>query len=479
MKNFILGGILFIVPIFLTSQELVSYQYLSSVTAEEITNTYSITASYDVDLFKVEYSTLDVHAELDTASGLLAVPVTEGLTYFPLLCYQHGTVGSKTDVPSNLQGGYQIALIASSLGYITTAADFLGLGESRGFHPYVHADSEASAAIDFLYVAKNELKEEIGYNLSEQLFVTGYSQGGHAAMAAHRDLQLLHSDEFTVTASAPMSGPYSISEKMIDFTLSGDEYGTVAYLPYVALSMKEAYPDLLQNYNIDNMFKEAYTEDIRMFNNNEIGLWDLNGRLTTALNANEGGVFPGKLMQDSIINYLVNNLDHPIMTALRDNDVYDWTPEAPTRLFYCVGDDQVYWENSTLAASVMTANGASDVLAIDLGNLDHGGCVFPAALQTVTFFQQFQIISSTDDHDKLNELSINVFPNPTSTSVRITTTDGTVEGRLLLYDMMGRKLIDESLSNDANIDLSGLPSGQYSLSLITNKGLATEVISKL
>jgi hypothetical protein len=41
-----------------------------------------------------------------------------------------------------------------------------------------------------------------------KLFVTGYSQGGYVAMATHRAMQ---SGGMTVTASAPMSGPYALA----------------------------------------------------------------------------------------------------------------------------------------------------------------------------------------------------------------------------------------------------------------------------
>ena len=41
-----------------------------------------------------------------------------------------------------------------------------------------------------------------------QLLVTGCSQGGYVAMATHRALQGAGE---TVTASAPMSGPYALS----------------------------------------------------------------------------------------------------------------------------------------------------------------------------------------------------------------------------------------------------------------------------
>ncbi|MBO0155283.1 hypothetical protein J0688_25075, partial [Vibrio parahaemolyticus] len=47
---------------------------------------------------------------------------------------------------------------------------------------------------------------------SSHLFITGYSQGGHVAMATHKVIERDYAREFTVTASGPMSGPYNLAK---------------------------------------------------------------------------------------------------------------------------------------------------------------------------------------------------------------------------------------------------------------------------
>ena len=47
-------------------------------------------------------------------------------------------------------------------------------------------------------------------------FLTGYSQGGHVTMAAHRELETFHTNEFTVTACAPCAGPYDLGGATIE-----------------------------------------------------------------------------------------------------------------------------------------------------------------------------------------------------------------------------------------------------------------------
>ena len=396
------------------AQNLVSSEFLQSISKSELETQYPTIFHSGVDLYRILYESHDVHGQLDTASGLLVIPDNPNFIY-PLLNYQHGTVGSRWDVPSQLAGGYDLATVFGGMGYATVAPDFLGLGEARGFHPYVHAETEARAAIDMLFAARQFADENDNLTLNDQLFITGYSQGGHAAAAAHKYIQQDYPNDFTVTASAPMSGPYSISEKMVEFTLGEEEYFFVGYLAYVALSYNLAYGNLYND--LSEFFKPNYVNAIQQFANEEIDLGDLTFSLISTLIANEGPgqVKPKHLLQDSILNIILNEPNHPISMALADNDLIDWVPNAPTRLVYCTADDQVYYQNAVLAESTMNANGASDLESYDADpSADHGGCVQPAVIFTLLFFanyQQMEEIVGTKGILSENPL-MEITPNP-------------------------------------------------------------------
>ena len=195
----------------LNAQTITQIDQLQTVSQIVIELGIGMDVENDVDVYRVEYTTTNVENAPDTASGLLLLPVGEGP--FPQAIYQHGTVNSRQDVPSNLAGGWELGLAISSFGFVTVVPDFQGLGISPGTHTYVHAESEALAAIDLL-IAVQDFLTETEVPINDQLFVTGYSQGGHAAMAAHIVLERDFADQFTVTASSPMSGPYSISGDM-------------------------------------------------------------------------------------------------------------------------------------------------------------------------------------------------------------------------------------------------------------------------
>ena len=107
------------------------------------------------------------------------------------------------------------------------------------------------------------------------------------------------------------------------------------------------------------------------------------------------------MLHDSIVEIFKNQPEHPLSMALQDNDLYDWAPQAPLRMFYCEGDQQIVYTNATMAESVMISNGAIDVEAVQSdqgGPLDHGPCVLPASFGGIIFFQGFQnILTSADE----------------------------------------------------------------------------------
>jgi len=458
-KNLLLLFSFFLFGKTIQAQDLISSQWLGSQSAATLNTQFGLPIfDFDVRHFKIQYSSLDINGQLDTLSGLLTIPQNENKRY-PMLCYQHGTVNSKSDVPSNLQGGYTLGEIWGALGYITIAPDYLGLGDGRGFHPYVHRASEAWAAIHFLEAAKTYLDNE-GIQYNDQLFVTGYSQGGHGAAALHRELEENYSDQITVTASAPMSGPYSVSGVMNDFMLSEQPYNFVAYLPNTILSYQTAYGNLYDD--LEDVFKPDYAAEIELFYNGQIGLFDLNQMLITMLIQDFGESIPIKMFQDSVVTAVSSNPNHPLNVALRDNDVHDWSPLAPTRLYYCEGDDQVPFMNSVVADSVMNMMGAVDTDAVSLGDdLDHGECVQPAMINAITFFSLYaQIDNINSVYDSSVEDQFSIHPNPTNELFFIDSQNE--RGVLQIIDLTGKVMMKKNITFGQNqIPVGHLAKGMY------------------
>jgi pimeloyl-ACP methyl ester carboxylesterase len=388
---------------------LVQSTFLGSRSKFELLILFGQAVDYDIDLYRITYKTPGSDNLPDTASGLMVIPQVPAGTQLPIVVYGHGTTNGPTDVPSQLRGGFEVAMAYGAFGFITIAPDFLGLGDSRGFHPYVHAATETYASLDMLnasleYLEVNEPEWDLNF-----LFVAGYSQGGHVSMALHREIENFWNFVYPVTAATHMSGPYSISGVMRDLILSDASYGEPAYIAYIMLGYQTVYGNLFND--VTEIFKEPYASSIQNFYSGTITLAVLNNQLIAAL-ATEGDTINKRMFQDSIITGIIEQPDHRINVALEDNDVYEWAPVAPTRLYYCGGDEQVPFENSLIAETTMQGLGAVDLEAINLNpTFTHGACVFPAILASIDFFQSFVNPSALEDLDP-KSAELQVSPNP-------------------------------------------------------------------
>ncbi|NUO02683.1 MAG: T9SS type A sorting domain-containing protein [Saprospiraceae bacterium] len=456
----------------LSAQQLVSSGLLGTRTRAQLQAQFGFFIQNGIRMYRITYTTPDISGQPDTASGLLVVPVRNTPSSYPLMCYQHGTVDSRTDVPSNLQGGWELAAVFGGMGYVTAAPDFLGLGEARGFHPYVHAETEASAAVDMLFAVREFAEEDEDLVINDQLFISGYSQGGHAGMALHRSIEQDHSDQFTVTAAAHMSGPYSISGAMRDKILSDEPYYFAAYLPFTVLSYDLAY-GLFDD--IEQYFKQPYADMIEQFYNEDINLGDLNTMLIDQLELEFGASVTKNMFQDSILQAVINDPNHPANVALRANDVYEWAPVAPTRLYYCQADDQVTYRNSIIADSVMsTVLGALAVDAINVNpNADHGGCVQPAVTAAIFFFANLQEITVGS-----NEVAAGprpaLYPNPANENFQVKNAPAGALVQLLTLD--GRPVFEASVSGEnQSVALpANFQPGVYLAQIIWDNGFTVE-----
>jgi len=451
-------------PLLAYSQQLISSESKGSLTKAQLDAQFGPFAQNGIKLYKITYTMPDLDGVLDTVSGLLLVP-DRGNVVMPLLVAMHGTVDSKTDVPSNLLGGYELGGIFAATGYVTLMPDYLGLGESRGVHPYVHAASEAASGINMLFAVRPYLLQN-NILVNNQLFLTGYSQGGHASMAMHQALEKNFANDFTVTAAAHLSGPYSISVAMRELILSDRVYNFPAYVAYTILSYNLAY-DIYDN--LDRIFKPTYKQIIEQFLAGTISVSQFNTTLITNLKLYNGASIAKYMLQDSVINAIATNPNHPINQALASNDTYKFAAKAPTRLFYCRADDQVPYTNSIVADSVMNALGSVNVDAIDVNpTADHTGCIFPAVLNTLSFFGTYQQIQTSAKDIAQSRLPIAVYPNPAAEVVFF---KNAPDGALLqIMDLSGKIQISKKLTGSVQVNLQQLPKGVYFAKITSSKG---------
>ncbi len=372
------------------AQQLVSTELLQSYTIEELNQlaedngvpTFLLSPALEVDYYRVTYHTEHPLNGTIIATGGMAVPKNISCAV-PLASYQHGTSSNKTGVPSYQSSESIIGILFASTGYLVILPDYIGLGDSPGMHPYVHADTEALCVVDMIR-ATREFAENDPVRMNDQIFLFGYSQGGHATMAAHKTIQEEYADEMWVTASNPMSGPYDISGVQTDILLSGEPYATPSYLPYVMIGFNAVYGNLYTDAS--EVFASPYDETLPPLFDGTHGTGFINSQCDPVVaNMIEPGVYA---------DFLANPETHFFRVALRDNDVYEWVPESPVRMVYCTNDEQVVYTNALIAQQYFEDQGVTITEAVQLGEGDHADCVTPALL---TGIQYFDNLKTTDN----------------------------------------------------------------------------------
>jgi hypothetical protein len=336
---------------------------------------------YSIDFYKVIYKTIDFDGNATIASGAVILPKgtpkPQGLA-----SYQHGTVILKEDVPSRMNKESLIGMVlSSSLGLNMCSADYLGLGDSPGMHPYIVAKCEARACVDMIRSAK-KLAAEKGQVLNNQLFVFGYSEGGHATMALLKELEEKHSTELPVTAAAPMAGPYDVSGYQTNVIVNNAPYPSPFYLPYILFgynSVYKMYP------SADDFLKTPFNQTLPPLFDGQHS----SGTINTAMGGSS--VIPNSIVRPEVLEAFRYNYQHPLRKALRDNDLYDWKPKTPMMLCHCSGDDQVDFRNTEVAYSTFLANGVSpaNLRKVNPGNIKHSDCALPCLLDALDFVTGF------------------------------------------------------------------------------------------
>lgn len=340
----------------------------------------------DVRFYRIRYRSIGVTGQASALSALLVIP--EGMPGpFPLLSYQHGTIVRRLDAPSMVDldalpslSDVLLVFIFASAGYATVAPDYLGLGLSEEEHPYLHAATEASAVIDGLRAARHAA-HDLGAALTDRLFLAGYSQGGHATMAAQRSIESDCADELAVTASAPMDGPLDLSGVTLDQQLAGGPYPEPFLVPDNLLSYNHIYG--LGATDAGLFQPELATTLPPLFDGNHASD-DINLAMLPVNAAPPKD--PLSSLNPAFLAAIRQDGQHPLRIALHLNDVYDWSPRAPIRIYHCSGDDFVTPANAAVAFETLAARGA-DVQIIDPAPAaNHIGCAKPSVEMARAWF---------------------------------------------------------------------------------------------
>jgi acetyl esterase/lipase len=145
--------------------------------------------------------------------------------------------------PSNSEGVLIAAMFAAQ-GYIVVAPNYAGYDISTlGYHPFLNAQQQSGEMMDILSAARTALPKTFAAATTDsgKLFISGYSEGGHVAMATQRAIE---ASGATVTGAAPLSGPYAL-EAFGDAIFFGSvNLGSTVFAPLIGTSYQHAYGNI-------------------------------------------------------------------------------------------------------------------------------------------------------------------------------------------------------------------------------------------
>jgi len=262
-----------------------------------------------------------------------------------------------------------VAAAIASTGYAVVMTDYEGLGDSTGPQPYVHGASLARQVVDMLRASRtiiNGSSSPCSWN--NQLFLMGYSEGGYVTMAATRELQLHHSAEFTVTASAPLSGPHDLSGTMRAVMLADTTSKAPYFLPFVLNSFNYVYSGQTTLFSPVSTMKPQFASTVPpLFDGNYPS-----DKISEAMGmsySSETLIVPKTTLTSQFVEQLAL-ANSPAVNFLRENDSYrGWTPTVPIRMVHHGKDELVPYANSRVAFESFSTAGAKKYVALVLENL--------------------------------------------------------------------------------------------------------------
>ncbi len=369
--------------------ELISAKRLFEVPASALQPTVTQLApgrpAFGLKTYRVIYRTHDQKGAEVNASALLTIPVPtqmildglkkEGKTFsLSMVSDQHGTIFKDLEAPTSsviaTKKPSTISMIFSAIGgFMTLQPDYIGYGQSKAHpHPYLLEDASANSVVDLIKAAI-KFGNDNHLPLNGQIFLTGYSEGGYVTLAAEDEIEKKHPD-LQLKGVVAMSGPY-------DLNLTG--MGVVSQPQILRPDFIGAIIDsYASSYDIklDKILNTQYASKFPTLYNKERD----GSQIMQELTHETKDFFNPLFMQD-----FLTNAKNPLRVAFIQNNVDDFKPKTPTKLFYCGGDKTIPPTISLKASKVMGVD-AIDINA-SLGHVECAQKAYPAVLK---YFDQLR-----------------------------------------------------------------------------------------
>ena len=338
-----------------TVTPLKTYSTLQSSALLKLAGVKGVAAAHAVDCYRVSYPSHDAKGRPIRLSGMFAMP--RGVAAKGLVSWQHGTTTTRAEVPSNLStDGAAAAIVFGGNGYATVAADYIGLGESMLTHTYLVADDTARAVIDLIHAART-----IPGTPATAPFLIGFSQGGHASLAAQQTMEAAGE---AVLGVASVAGPHNLRTISFPAALKGGSPSHSLYLSYMARGYSARYDQPLESVLTGQAAALCHT------------LYDQPHKPDDIIAALPKA--PRSLFTPAFLDDFDQGRPNWLLQAIGANETSHFTSKAPVRLYYGHSDIDVPPAEATTTAAMLTQRGARAV-SVDVGPYDHNPSILHAA----------------------------------------------------------------------------------------------------
>lgn len=331
---------------------------------------------HGVDVYKITYITKFDGQEL-LASGLVSVPVDPGT--YPVISYQNGTNTLNSNAPS-VNPNYELYLLLEFMaapGFVVSVPDYLGFGASKSmFHPYLDKTSTVQSVTDMLRAVDEFVDHYLDIETNDDLYITGYSQGGWATMQLQKAIELELSDEFKLKASACGAGPYDLN-LVNDYILAQATYPMPYYMGYIFNSyIKMGDITILPS----EIFKSPYDGRILTLYDGTKSGDEINAQLTT------------KTFDLFTAAYISGSKTDPkfasVFNSLKNNSVTAWKTNIPTLIMHGTDDNYVPPSTSANIYNGFVAQGVSPttVTYLPIPGAGHSTGIIPAGVAAFNWF---------------------------------------------------------------------------------------------
>lgn len=336
---------------------------------------------HGITVYKISYITAFKGEEI-IASGMVSVPTTNNIS-FPIMSFQNGTNTLHSQAPSVSPDSqfYLLLEFIASTGFVISVPDYLGFGTTDYiYHPYLDKESTVQPVTDMLRAVKELVNNYLEIDVSKDLYINGYSQGGWATMQVQKEIEEKYSSEFNLKASACGAGPYDLNY-INNYVLELDEYPMPYFLGYI-------YNSHIQLGNIttptSEVFKSPYDERIPTLYDGTKSGEEINEFLTTKI--------ADLFTEDYLENYASDEKYSSITSTMKENSIGGWNTSVPMLIMHGMEDDYVppLVSFNIYQDFLLKGVNASNISYIPIPGVGHQSGIIPAESIAIKWFIQIK-----------------------------------------------------------------------------------------